>query len=45
MLLDLAYTPRPDEPAIYDAEPRFFRARMVEGIVEVPRLDDPQVHA
>jgi CRISPR-associated protein Cas5d len=45
MLLDIEYTPRPSEPAIYDAEARFFRARMVEGVVAVPRLGDPRVHA
>jgi CRISPR-associated protein Cas5d len=45
MLLDLEYTPRPKEPAICDAEPRFFRARMVNGVISVPRIDDPRVHA
>jgi CRISPR-associated protein Cas5d len=45
MLLDLDFTPRRNEPAIYDAKPRFFHAQMVEGIINVPRLDDPQVRA
>jgi len=45
MLLDLAYTPRVDEPAIYDAETRFFRARMIDGVVEVPALHERQVYA
>lgn len=45
MLLDMQYTARSDEPAIYDAEPRFFRARMVDGIIDVPGLHDPRVHA
>lgn len=25
--------------------PRFFRARMVDGVIAVPRLDDPEVHS
>jgi hypothetical protein len=45
MLLDLVYSPKTGEPAIYDAQPRFFRARMIEGVIEIPRLDDPRVHA
>jgi hypothetical protein len=34
-----------NQPAIYDAKPRFFRARMVEGVISVPQLDNPRVQA
>jgi hypothetical protein len=45
MLLDLEYSPRPDEPAIYDAAPRFFRAQMINGVITVPRMNNSGVHA
>ncbi len=43
MLLDMQFTPRLDEPAIYDSTPKFFRARMITGVIQVPRMDDPAV--
>lgn len=37
MLLDIDF--------LDNATPRFFRARMTEGVIAVPRMDAPEVHA
>jgi CRISPR-associated protein Cas5d len=43
MLLDMDFKPRTDEPAIYNSTPKFFRARMINGVIDVPLMNDPQV--
>ena len=52
MLLDIQYVPDPKGPIVESsagrrlrAEPRFFRARMSRGIIDVPPLDSAEVRS